>query len=206
MTFKRTPPRRTPVRQRERKARTTGRFVIRDGIIIRKSLTSNPNWTRKSFPYRTAAVRAEVQEHPKVLIVDDESLVHRSASRLAKRAGFREEDVFCADGGKEALELIESEGPFKLVILDLVMSGMGGNEVVQALVEGGRGDIVSDCIVINSGTLSIDLKDQTARRIHGRILEKGDNEGMKELFQFAVQQENQIRNWAPAQPYAQHSQ
>lgn len=69
----------------------------------------------------------------KILLVDDEHMIRRSASRLLSRLGYQ---VLVAANGVEALEVIEKEGPqIRLVILDLVMPVMDGEKTFYKLQE-----------------------------------------------------------------------
>ena len=68
---------------------------------------------------------------PKVLIVDDSGLARRSMRRLLEAAGF---DVVETDEGMQALERYFLEKP-QLVLLDLVMKGMTGLDVLKKLRE-----------------------------------------------------------------------
>lgn len=67
-----------------------------------------------------------------VLLVDDEDMVRRSTDRVLRRAGH---DVEQARGGRHALALLaERTTPFDLVVLDLDMPDMSGEEVLERLV------------------------------------------------------------------------
>lgn len=61
----------------------------------------------------------------RVLIVDDEPLILRSVSRLLQD----QHDVVLAANGKEALARIRNDGPFDLVVCDLMMPAMTGMEL-----------------------------------------------------------------------------
>jgi len=67
----------------------------------------------------------------KVLVVEDEELVRRLAELILTEDGF---DVTCARSGAEALELIDGMGPLALLITDLVLPGMDGNEVAERIL------------------------------------------------------------------------
>ena len=67
----------------------------------------------------------------KVLIVDDSALTRRSLRQILEAAGC---EVAEADNGLEALERYFLEKP-DVVMLDLVMRGMYGLEVLQKLRE-----------------------------------------------------------------------
>jgi PAS domain S-box-containing protein len=66
-----------------------------------------------------------------VLVADDEETVRRVAARMLESAGFR---VELADGGAEAVERFRADpDAFRLVLLDLTMPGLGGEEAIGAL-------------------------------------------------------------------------
>ncbi len=66
-----------------------------------------------------------------VLVVDDDMLVCKSLGRTLRKLGF---EVLVASGGVEALELYREHGSrIQIVLLDVIMPGMGGLEVFQAL-------------------------------------------------------------------------
>jgi len=67
----------------------------------------------------------------KILIVDDSALSRRTLRRILETSGY---DVVEADDGMAALEVYFLEKP-KLVLLDLVMKGMYGLDVLVKLRE-----------------------------------------------------------------------
>jgi CheY-like chemotaxis protein len=67
----------------------------------------------------------------KVLLVDDEKMIRRSAGRLISKLGY---DVVDASNGVEAMEILESqEHFFSIVILDLIMPVMNGEETFKRI-------------------------------------------------------------------------
>jgi two-component system, chemotaxis family, chemotaxis protein CheY len=68
---------------------------------------------------------------PKVLLVDDSSLARRSTRRILEGAGY---EVVEAEDGMAAIERYFVEKP-DVVMLDLVMKGMYGLEVLNKLRE-----------------------------------------------------------------------
>jgi two-component system chemotaxis response regulator CheY len=68
---------------------------------------------------------------PKVLLVDDSSLARRSTRRMLEAAGY---SVVEAEDGMSALEQYFVERP-DVVVLDLVMKGMYGLDVLSRLRE-----------------------------------------------------------------------
>ena len=69
----------------------------------------------------------------RVLIIDDEEIVHRSVGRILKRAGYHSDAVFSAAEGLDRLE----KGQYNLVITDLMMPKMNGIELVRAIHRSG---------------------------------------------------------------------
>jgi len=69
------------------------------------------------------------QRIPLVLAVDDEKSIRQTVSEFLQGAGYR---VVTAENGTRALETARQEIP-DLVLLDLVMPGMSGVDVLQAL-------------------------------------------------------------------------
>lgn len=70
-------------------------------------------------------------ERRKVLLVDDEL---EFASTLAERLRLRGMDAGTASSGEEAFRLVESNPP-QVVVLDVMMPGLGGMEVLRRLKE-----------------------------------------------------------------------
>src|SRR5215470_17726597 len=64
-----------------------------------------------------------------LLLVDDEELNREGLSRRLQREGYA---VTTAKNGREALELL-GERPFDLVLLDIMMPGMNGLDVLKFL-------------------------------------------------------------------------
>ncbi len=67
---------------------------------------------------------------PVVLIVDDEEPIRRVARRILEGGGYR---VVDASNGAEALALIDRETRVDLVIADLAMPEIGGDEMARRI-------------------------------------------------------------------------
>jgi CheY-like chemotaxis protein len=65
-----------------------------------------------------------------VLIIDDEESVREVLSRFLTKAGY---EVKVAANGQEALQMVNSQAPPDLIVLDLMMPVMSGFEVLSAL-------------------------------------------------------------------------
>ncbi len=68
---------------------------------------------------------------PRVLIVDDEESVRTFVERVLHRAGY--ETAVAADG-PEALRIAEAQDPFDLLLADVVMPDMHGDELARRLL------------------------------------------------------------------------
>ena len=67
-----------------------------------------------------------------ILLVDDEEFVRDLGARILAKAGYK---VLIAANGKDALDLFEKErAKISLVILDLIMPEMGGEECLKKLM------------------------------------------------------------------------
>ena len=71
----------------------------------------------------------------RILVVDDEPDVLDTTSEMLARLGYR---VYRATNGREALEIVDADGPFDAILLDMVMPEMNGFECASALED--RGD------------------------------------------------------------------
>jgi signal transduction histidine kinase/ligand-binding sensor domain-containing protein/CheY-like chemotaxis protein len=69
-------------------------------------------------------------EGAKILIVDDEPVIRRVLSNHLAHRGYRLAQV---SGGEEALEQIQKDGPFDLILLDVMMPHMSGYETCRRL-------------------------------------------------------------------------
>ncbi|MBN2715609.1 MAG: response regulator [Deltaproteobacteria bacterium] len=113
-----------------------GAVLIRSAVNQGTAVTVYlPEYTRS-----TLRVASEHQprfsapaQHGLVLLVDDEPLVRRSGKRILEQMGY---SVVEAAGGEEALEkYADSTIPVDVVLLDLIMPGMEGDEVFRRLKE-----------------------------------------------------------------------
>ncbi len=73
-----------------------------------------------------------------VLVVDDEAMIRESVSAYITKQGYH---VFAAEDGKEALEILRNH-PIMFVILDLMLPGMTGEEICQAIRKRSRVPII----------------------------------------------------------------
>jgi len=72
-----------------------------------------------------------------ILLVDDEYVVRRTAQQMLAKLGY---EVLCASNGDEALALLDShKEEISLVMLDMIMPGMNGGEVLREIRQRGFG-------------------------------------------------------------------
>jgi CheY-like chemotaxis protein len=71
----------------------------------------------------------EAEREIRMLVIDDEEVIHASLRKLLGRQGYRVDAVLDAREGLERL----ATGAYDLVITDLMMPGMNGIELLQAL-------------------------------------------------------------------------
>lgn len=65
-----------------------------------------------------------------ILLVEDEAYVREVACEILESAGYT---VVMATSAKEALAVFEKDGPFSLLLTDIVMPGMNGRELAKTL-------------------------------------------------------------------------
>ena len=106
-----------------------------------------------------------------VLVVDDDIRLRKLCTAFLQREGY---SVATAENAEQALEQVQAS-PFDLVLTDLKMPGMSGQELVRRLQL-----IQSDLLVIvMSGSLDAGEKAEFATREMYEFVEKPFN--MKEL-------------------------
>ncbi|MCP4690542.1 MAG: response regulator, partial [Desulfobacterales bacterium] len=100
------------------------------GLVSRMAASDTVSFRGEEAPDSLAPPPDE--NAPRILIVDDEPVNLRVISSHLASRGYQ---VLQASGGREALDLIETGGPFDLVVLDVMMPGMTGYEVCRRLRE-----------------------------------------------------------------------
>ena len=68
-------------------------------------------------------------EHSKILVVDDEKLVRRMIARVLESEGM---SIVEASNGLDAVQMAKAQ-PFDLIILDIIMEGIDGFQVIHQL-------------------------------------------------------------------------
>jgi two-component system cell cycle sensor histidine kinase/response regulator CckA len=93
-----------------------------------------PASSRKAADTRMATITpAEIRGSGTILVVDDEPGVRRVAEATLGRHGFK---VLQATNGRESIEIFrQAAGEIALILLDLSMPGMGGEEALPELLK-----------------------------------------------------------------------
>ncbi len=90
-----------------------------------------PKTERQAKPRGAAPVPARVEAGGLVLVIDDEEMVRRTAETTLKRYGYT---VMGAKTGQEGIEVFKRcAAEIRLVVLDLTMPGIGGEETLRGL-------------------------------------------------------------------------
>jgi CheY-like chemotaxis protein len=80
--------------------------------------------------WRGAYTESTRTDQPRVLLVDDEAGIRQLERRILEKDGY---EIVEATGGPEALARIEGGQVFDLLIADLDMPGLGGEEMVRRI-------------------------------------------------------------------------
>ena len=99
------------------------------GDLVRAGVT-RPAEVERVLGETTDATFASANDAPHILLVDDDVISRTLAKSLLSKAGFR---ISEATDGKAGLERIRGEHDFSLVVLDLDMPRMRGDEVLRTL-------------------------------------------------------------------------
>ncbi len=137
------------------------------------------------FPF-TAGVTEPRKEAPlpvpdsktrTILVVDDEEVVRELLTGLLKQEGY---EVFQAEDGKTALAFFEKKtAPVDLIILDMIMPGIKGEEVLARL----RDMRVSAGVIISSGFMTEEQRDKLKEHGIDGFLDKpySDQDALNEV-------------------------
>ena len=128
----------------------TVRSQVDEGTTFRVTLKCSQEKAPGSVR-RGPSLRPDIRA--RVLIVDDEPLILRSVARLLRD----QHDVETAHNGVEGLAKIREDGPFDLVVCDLMMPEMTGMDLHQA-VKAYDPDIASRFVFLTGGAYTEQAK------------------------------------------------
>ena len=82
------------------------------------------------------------QESPlliqRILVIDDDENIRSILSMLLRKMGY---DVTVAEDGKKGIKLFDEKGDFELVVTDIRMPNMDGNEVARHIRNSDKTDV-----------------------------------------------------------------
>ena len=94
----------------------------------------------------------------RILIIDDDSFVHRMAGFMFKKAGHEAECVLSGEEGIDRLSALAKENSLPaMVFIDNEMPGMSGIETIEKIRQ--TGDISGVNICLMTGTLTAELEE-----------------------------------------------
>ncbi|MBT3196181.1 MAG: response regulator [Gammaproteobacteria bacterium] len=102
-----------------------------------------------------------MSDQPKVLIVDDEVVIHKLFTKLLSDQDYQ---LFFATNGEDGLALFEQESP-TVVVLDFRMLGATGDELMTRLSDS---QLAKTSIIMISGHAvpDIDLSERNQRKLY----------------------------------------
>jgi CheY-like chemotaxis protein len=102
----------------------------------------------------------------KLLLIDDDAFLR---DMYAKKFSDSGHDVEVADSGISALSLIDRNQDFDVVLLDMIMPGMSGVELIEE-IKTRFPDFAAKCIVLSNQGQSEDIKEATDAGAVGYII------------------------------------
>ena len=103
--------------------------------------------------------------HAKILLIDDEPILRRLLTRA-----LRPHTIITAEDGAQALEILENEPPFDLVICDLSMPGISGDQVFRHAIA--QDPSLQKRFVIITGGAVTPTQHRFLKDMQPRLLEK----------------------------------
>jgi two-component system sensor histidine kinase/response regulator len=101
-------------------------------------------------------VQSKTEPQARILVIDDELGIREGCRRALSPHGYQ---VEVAENGPAGLRKIREEGPFEVLLLDAMMPGMSGVEVLKRCC---KADPLQICVII-TGYATVDLAVQATR-------------------------------------------
>jgi two-component system OmpR family response regulator len=111
-----------------------------------------------------------VTEHKRILVVDDDPSIRGLLKAVLTRAGY---EVDLASEGAEALVALGT-ATYRAVILDLMMPGVSGFEVIKELEK--ESSPHPRCLIVVSATSERNLEELKSSAVHSKIRKPFDLE------------------------------
>jgi CheY-like chemotaxis protein/putative methionine-R-sulfoxide reductase with GAF domain len=104
--------------------------LLNETTLFLHWLQGSDKVTVKDVPVELANVELDASDGKKLLLVDDDIRNLYSLSAVLEESGF---EITTASTGLEALQALEEEGEFSLVLMDVMMPEMDGLEAMQKI-------------------------------------------------------------------------
>ena len=102
----------------------------------------------------------------KLLLIDDDAFLRDMYAMKFTEGGY---EVAVADGATAALRAIEKTPDFDVILLDMIMPGMSGVELIKAIKQNFP-DLGAKCIVLSNQGQSEDIDEATKAGAIGYII------------------------------------
>ena len=102
----------------------------------------------------------------KLLLIDDDAFLRDMYAMKFKQEGF---EVSVADSGAVALRLIERDPTFDAILLDMIMPGMSGVDLIKE-IKSHFPDMDALCVVLSNQGQEEDIQEANAAGADGYII------------------------------------
>lgn len=102
----------------------------------------------------------------RLLLIDDDAFLRDMYAKKFTDSGY---EVAVAESAANALTIVEQDQTFDVILLDMVMPGMTGTELIETLREEFP-DLTAKCIVLSNQGQTDDIQAATAAGAIGYII------------------------------------
>ncbi|ATB34893.1 sensor histidine kinase [Cystobacter fuscus] len=128
----------------------------------------------------TAPPVAPVTQRGRVLIVDDEPAVGRALKRI-----LRDHDVELATSGRQALDLLQRDSSFHVILCDVMMPDLGGKDLYEAMQHAGAG-VEQRFVFVSGGAFTPGARDFLSRVSNPTLEKPFDESAVKRVVRELV--------------------
>lgn len=102
----------------------------------------------------------------KILIVDDDAFLRDMYATKFSQSGH---DVSAAQNPADAIRILEKETTFDIILLDMVMPGMSGVELIK-VIKAEMPKVTAKCVVLSNQGLEEDIQEAKSAGAIGYII------------------------------------